>query len=318
MPQLFGNMKASEILEKAKILISALPYFKNFYKKIMVIKYGGHAMVDEALKSSFAQDVVLMKYVGIRPIIVHGGGPQINKVMEKMGLKPVFIEGQRFTDEETMNVVEMVLVGNINKEIVSLINKAGGKAVGLSGRDGNLIQVEKMSIYKYKGEDRPPEIIDIGRVGKVKKVNPEVIYTLIEKDFIPVIAPVGVGPEGVAYNINADLVAGALATALSAEKLIYLSDVEGIKDEKGNLISTLYMKKIDELIEAGIAKGGMIPKLKSAKKALIGGVKKVHIIDGKTPHSLLIELFTDEGLGTQILKGGDNLGGRDFGEELRS
>jgi acetylglutamate kinase len=296
----------AKIHEKAQILISAFPYFRKFYKKIMVIKYGGHAMVDETLKSAFAQDIVLMKYVGIRPVIVHGGGPQINQVMERMGLKPIFIEGQRVTDEETMNVVEMVLVGTVNKKIVSFINKAGGKAVGLSGRDGNLILAEKMTVYKYTGEDRPPEIIDIGRVGKVKEINPEVLYTLIENDFIPVIAPVGVGPDGEAYNINADLVAGALAGALGAEKLIYLSDVEGVKDEKGNLISTLYVEDINELIEKEIVKGGMIPKLKSARKAILSGVKKVHIIDGRIAHSLIIELFTDEGLGTQILaKGGD-------------
>ncbi len=290
-----------DIHEKARILISALPYFRDFYGKIIVIKYGGHAMVAEDLKQAFAEDIVLMKYVGIKPIIVHGGGPQISQVMERMGLKPVFIEGQRVTDAETMNVVEMVLVGTVNKQIVSLINQAGGRAVGLSGRDGNLIEVEKMTLYKYTGEDRPPEIIDIGRVGKVKKVNPEVLLTLIEKDFIPVIAPVGVGPGGEAYNVNADLVAGAVAGSLKAEKLIYLSDVSGVLDEKGSLISTLYLDDIEKLMEKGVAKGGMIPKLKSAKKALNNGVKKVHIIDGRIPHSLIIELFTDEGLGTQIL-----------------
>ncbi|MGC8872460.1 MAG: acetylglutamate kinase [Caldimicrobium sp.] len=290
-----------DILEKARILISALPYFRNFYGKIIVIKYGGHAMVAEDLKQAFSQDIVLMKYVGIKPIIVHGGGPQISQVMEKMGLKPTFIEGQRVTDAETMNVVEMVLVGTVNKQIVSLINQAGGKAVGLSGRDGNLIEVEKMTLYRYTGEDRPPEIIDIGRVGKVKQVNPEVLLTLIERDFIPVIAPVGVGPGGEAYNVNADLVAGAIAGSLKAEKLIYLSDITGVLDEEGVLISTLYVDQIEELIERKIARGGMIPKLKSAKKALNQGVKKVHIIDGRIPHSLLIELFTDEGLGTQIL-----------------
>lgn len=290
-----------EIVEKAKILISALPYFKKFYRKIMVIKYGGHAMVDEKLKIDFTQDIVLMKYVGICPVIVHGGGPQINRVMERMGLKPVFIEGQRVTDEETMNVVEMVLVGTVNKEIVSLINKMGGKAVGLSGRDGDLIIAEKMAIYKYTGEDCPPEIIDIGKVGKVKEINPHLIYTLIERDFIPVIAPIGVGPDGSAYNINADIVAGALAAALKAEKLIYLSDIEGVKDADGNLISTLKVEEIDRLIEKGIVKGGMIPKLKSARKALVSGVNKVHIIDGRIPHSLIIELFTDEGLGTEVI-----------------
>ncbi len=291
-----------DILEKAKILISALPYFRDFYGKVMVIKYGGHAMVDEELKLAFAKDIVLMKYVGIKPVIVHGGGPQISQMMERLGLKPVFIEGQRVTDEETMNVVEMVLVGTVNKQIVSLINQVGGRAVGLSGRDGELIQVEKMTIYKYTGEDRPPEIIDIGRVGKVKKVNPEVLFTLLEREFIPVIAPVGVGEDGQAYNVNADLVAGALAGALQAEKLIYLTDVEGVKDAEGKLISTLKVSEVEELISSGVARGGMIPKLKSARKAISQGVKKVHIIDGRVPHSLIIELFTDEGLGTQILE----------------
>jgi len=291
-----------DLLEKAKILISALPYFRDFYGKVMVIKYGGHAMVDEELKLAFAKDIVLMKYVGIKPVIVHGGGPQISQMMERLGLKPVFIEGQRVTDEETMNVVEMVLVGTVNKQIVSLINQVGGRAVGLSGRDGDLIQVEKMTIYKYTGEDRPPEIIDIGRVGKVKKVNPEVLFTLLERDFIPVIAPVGVGEDGQAYNVNADLVAGALAGALRAEKLIYLTDVEGVKDAEGKLISTLKVSEVEELISSGVARGGMIPKLKSARKAISQGVKKVHIIDGRVPHSLIIELFTDEGLGTQILE----------------
>ncbi|MFN4196648.1 MAG: acetylglutamate kinase [Caldimicrobium sp.] len=294
-----------EILEKAKILISALPYFRHFYGKVIVIKYGGHAMVDEELKKAFAKDIVLMKFVGIKPIIVHGGGPQISKVMEKMGIKPTFVEGQRVTDEETMNVVEMVLAGIVNKEIVSLITQAGGKAVGLSGRDGNLVEAEKMTLYKYVGEDRPPEIIDIGRVGKVKKVNPEILYTLIERDFIPVIAPVGIGPEGEAYNVNADLVAGAIAGSIAAEKLIYLTDVEGVKDKEGNLISTLYVEDIEDLIKCEVVKGGMIPKLKSARKAIKEGVKKVHIIDGRLPHSVLIELFTDEGLGTQVLSKGD-------------
>ena len=291
-----------DILEKAKILISALPYFRDFYGKVMVIKYGGHAMVDEELKLAFAKDIVLMKYVGIKPVIVHGGGPQVSQMMERLGLKPVFIEGQRVTDEETMNVVEMVLVGTVNKQIVSLINQVGGRAVGLSGRDGDLIQVEKMTVYKYTGEDRPPEIIDIGRVGKVKKVNPEVLFTLLEREFIPVIAPVGVGEDGQAYNVNADLVAGALAGALQAEKLIYLTDVEGVKDAEGKLISTLKVSEVEELISSGVARGGMIPKLKSARKAISQGVKKVHIIDGRVPHSLIIELFTDEGLGTQILE----------------
>ena len=289
-------------LDTARILIEALPYIRLFYDKVVVVKYGGHAMVDTALKEAFAQDIVLMKYVGIRPVIVHGGGPQISEVMKKMGLKPIFVEGQRITDPETMNVVEMVLVGTVNKNIVSLINRHGARAVGLSGRDGDLIEAEKMQVYRYTGEDRPPEIIDIGRVGKVKKVNPEVINTLMEKGFIPVIAPVGVGPDGEAYNINADLVAGAVAGALSAEKVIYLTDVEGVLDEKGNLLPTLTIPKVETLLSLEVARGGMIPKLKSARKALLAGVRKAHIIDGRIPHALLLELFTDQGVGTEIIK----------------
>ena len=285
---------------RAKVLIEALPYLRQFYGKTVVIKYGGHAMVNEALKEAFAQDVVLMKYVGLRPVIVHGGGPQISEVMDKMGIKPVFVEGQRVTDEATMSVVEMVLVGTVNKGIVGLINRHGGRAVGLSGRDGDMVVAEKMQIYRYSGEDRPPEIIDIGRVGKVKKVNPEVLETLMENGFLPVIAPVGVGPDGEAYNINADLVAGAIAGALKAEKLIYLTDVEGVKDEEGNLLSSLDLRALEELLKAGVAKGGMIPKLKSARKALLAGVKKAHIIDGRVPHAILLEIFTDRGVGTEI------------------
>jgi len=258
-------------------------------------------MVDPALREAFAQDIVLMKYVGIRPVIVHGGGPQISQVMEKMGLKPVFVEGQRVTDPETMSVVEMVLVGTVNKSIVSLINRHGGRAVGLSGRDGDLIEAEKMQVYRYAGEDRPPEIIDIGRVGKVKKVNPGVLRTLMEADFIPVLAPVGVGPEGEAYNINADLVAGAVAGALSAEKVIYLTDVAGVLDKEGELLPSLTLSDLEKLLEEGTARGGMIPKLKSARKALAAGVHKAHIIDGRVPHALLLELFTDQGVGTEII-----------------
>ncbi len=286
---------------RAKVLIEALPYLRQFYGKTVVIKYGGHAMVNETLKEAFAQDVVLMKYVGLRPVIVHGGGPQISEVMDRMGIKPVFVEGQRVTDEATMSVVEMVLVGTVNKGIVGLINRHGGRAVGLSGRDGDMVVAEKMQIYRYSGEDRPPEIIDIGRVGKVKEVNPEVLETLMENGFLPVIAPVGVGPDGEAYNINADLVAGAIAGALKAEKLIYLTDVEGVKDQEDRLLSSLNLKELEELLEQGVAKGGMIPKLKSARKALLAGVKKAHIIDGRVPHAILLEIFTDRGVGTEIL-----------------
>ncbi len=288
-------------IDTARVLIEALPYIRLFYGKVVVVKYGGHAMVEPELKEAFAQDIVLMKYVGIKPVIVHGGGPQISEVMQRMGLKPVFVEGQRVTDPETMSVVEMVLVGTVNKSIVSLINRHGGRAVGLSGRDGDLIEAEKMQVYRYTGEDRPPEIIDIGRVGKVKRVNPEVLHTLMEQGFIPVIAPVGVGPEGEAYNINADLVAGAVAGALSAEKVIYLTDVEGVMDGEGRLLSSLTLKQVEDLLRQEVARGGMIPKLKSAWKALLAGVKKAHIIDGRVPHALLLELFTDQGVGTEIL-----------------
>ncbi len=287
-------------ISAAKTLIEALPYIRHFYGKTVVIKYGGHAMVDESLKRDFVLDIILMKYVGIHPVIVHGGGPQISKTMERMGITPNFIEGQRITDDETMSVVEMVLVGTVNKDIVGLINSHGGKAVGLSGRDGDLIKAKPMKIYKYKGSERPPEIIDIGRVGKVKEVNPSVLNALKNADFIPVIAPVGVGPQGQAYNINADLVAGAIAGRLSASRLILLTDVEGVLDNNGELISSLYCSQAQELIEQKVAKGGMIPKLKACMKALKNGVEKTHIIDGRRSHAILLELFTDSGIGTEI------------------
>jgi acetylglutamate kinase len=290
---------------RANVLIEALPYIKQFSGKTIVIKYGGHAMVDEKLKESFALDIILMKYVGIQPVVVHGGGPQISKTMERMGINPKFIEGQRVTDEETMSVVEMVLVGSVNKEIVGLINRHGGKSVGLSGRDGDLVKAEKMHLYKYRGDERPPEIIDIGRVGKVSKINKSVLQALDETGFVPVIAPVGVGPDGQACNINADLVAGAIAGALSAEKLILLTDVEGVlkEDEKGEktLINSMTVSELNGMIEDGTAKGGMIPKLKACRKAIEQGVGKAHIIDGRKEHAILLEIFTDKGVGTEIV-----------------
>ncbi len=299
-----------EELTKAQILIEALPYIRKFYGKTIVIKYGGHAMVDQALKEQFALDIILMKYVGIRPVIVHGGGPQISHIMGRMNIKPTFIEGQRVTDEETMSVVEMVLVGTVNKDIVGLINRQGGRAVGLSGRDGNLIMAEKMKIYRYTGSERPPEIIDIGRVGKVANVNPEILTALEEKDFVPVIAPVGVGPDGQAYNINADLVAGSIAGRLAAEKLILLTDVSGVMEASSNdtgatngsrLIPSLTASQAKKAIEDGTATGGMIPKLKACLKALDNGARKAHIIDGRKEHAILLELFTDSGIGTEIV-----------------
>ncbi len=289
---------------RAHVLTEALPYIQRFYGKTIVIKYGGHAMKDERLKAQFAQDVALMKYVGINPVIVHGGGPQISRTLERMGIQPTFIEGQRVTDDETMSVVEMVLVGTVNKEIVGLINSHGARAVGLSGRDGDLIQAERMKIYRYSGDERPTEIIDIGRVGKVIRVNTDVLTALERAGFVPVIAPVGVGPDGQAYNINADLVAGAIAAALQAEKLILLTDIMGVMKEnaKGEreLIPSMTITDIKKALEDGTATGGMIPKLKACLKTLEQGAKKAHIIDGRQEHAILLELFTDSGIGTEI------------------
>jgi acetylglutamate kinase len=289
-------------LSRARILIEALPYIRQFANKTIVIKYGGHAMAEQSLKEQFVLDIILMKYVGINPVIVHGGGPQINQIMERMEIRPTFVEGQRVTDDETMSVVEMVLVGSVNKEIVGLINRHEGRAVGLSGRDGDLIQADPMKIYKYTGDERPPEIIDIGRVGKVSSVNTGILKALEDSRFIPVIAPVGVGPEGQAYNINADLVAGAIAGELKAEKLILLTDVPGVMSSKNELIPSMTADEARKAIEDRIATGGMIPKLKSCLKALGSGVDKAHIIDGRKEHAILLELLTDTGIGTEIVQ----------------
>ncbi len=288
-----------KMIEKASVLIEALPYIRKFYGKTIVIKYGGHAMVDEELKNNFARDIVLLKYVGINPIIVHGGGPQIGDMLKKLNIQSTFVSGMRVTDKETMNVVEMVLVGLVNKNIVSLINSNGGKAIGLSGKDGNLILAEKLYIEE-ENFYKTPEIIDLGHVGKVKKVNSEVL-DLISKEYIPVIAPVGIGEDFEPYNINADLVAGAVASAVGAEKLILLTDVRGVLDKEGNLISSLSVSDIENLKNDNIIYGGMLPKMDSVKSALLGGVKKVHIIDGRILHSVLLEIFTDKGIGTQIV-----------------
>ncbi len=290
-----------EIKKKAEILIEALPYIKNFYGKTFVIKYGGHAMVNEKLKESFARNVVLMKYIGINPVIVHGGGPQIGELLNKIGKESKFIDGMRVTDEETMDIVEMVLAGKVNKEIVKNINLMGGKAVGLSGKDGKLIIAEKLLVLK-NFDNKPPEIIDIGKVGKVKKINPEVLKLLFQGESIPVIAPVGVDEEGNTYNINADLVAGEIAIALNAEKLIMMTDVEGVLDKSGNLISSINIDEIPQLIENGIITGGMIPKVEFCKKAIKNGVNKAHIVNGKIENVLLLEVFTKEGIGTEFYK----------------
>jgi acetylglutamate kinase len=289
-----------KLIEKAKTLIEAMPYIQTFRGKTFVIKYGGNAMIDEGLKQGFAQDVVLMRYIGINPVIVHGGGPQIGKTMERMGKKPAFVSGQRVTDEETMDIVEMVLGGKVNKEIVNLINRAGGKAVGLTGKDGGLIQARKLTMMKKSEDTGETEIIDIGLVGEVTEVKPGALEALEQGGFIPVIAPVGVGANGETYNINADLVAGAVAGALKAEKLILLTDQAGILDNDKNLIPTLNKKKVETLVRSGIISGGMLPKTKSCFEALDAGCNKVHIIDGRVPHALLLEIFTQQGIGTEI------------------
>jgi acetylglutamate kinase len=288
-------------MERADILLEALPYIKRFYNKTIVIKYGGHAMVDDELKDKFAQDVVMMKYIGINPVIVHGGGPQIGTLLKKLGKESKFIQGMRVTDEETMDIVEMVLVGTVNKEIVGLINRHGGNAVGLSGKDGNLIKAEKYYLSEEKVKNTPPEIIDIGLVGKVKTINSELILSLSQNSFIPVIAPTGIGDAGETYNINADVVAGEIAAALQAEKLLLLTDVPGVLNKNKKLINTMTNKEALKLIDNGIVEGGMFPKIKCCLKALKGGVKKTHIIDGRLKHAILLEIFTDKGIGTEIV-----------------
>lgn len=290
-----------ELIKKAEILIDALPYIQNFYGKTFVIKYGGAAQTKDELKESFAKDIIMLSYIGIRTVIVHGGGPKISATMEKMGKKPEFIHGQRVTDQETMDIVEMVLGGLINKEIVSLINKHGGKAVGLSGKDGSLIKANKKTVRKNTPETGVSEIIDLGLVGEVTSIDPNIIESLDKNGFIPVVAPIGVGPVGETLNINADFVAAAVASAMKAEKLILLTDVPGLLDKKGETISTLKKGQIAKLIKDGTITGGMLPKIQACMNALSEGVNKTHIIDGRIPHCLLLEIFTKEGIGTEIL-----------------
>ena len=282
---------------KAKVLAEALPYIQRFHGKTIVIKYGGNAMTDEKLKHSFASDVVLLKLVGINPVIVHGGGPQIDDQLRKVGKVGEFIQGMRVTDAETMDVVEMVLGGQVNTDIVNLINQHGGRAVGLSGTDGPLIRARKMMM---RGQDNPKELIDIGQVGEVESIDPEVVQLLTAQKFVPVIAPVGVGKDGESYNINADLVAGKLAEILKAEKLVVLTNTPGVLDKNGNLLTGLTAKKIDELFADGTISGGMLPKIGSALEAVKNGVNSCHIIDGRVEHALLLEVLTSEGVGTLI------------------
>jgi len=286
----------------ADVLIEALPYIQRFKGKTVVVKFGGNAMVDEALKQSFARDIVLMKLVGMNPIVVHGGGPQIGQLLARLGKTTGFVDGMRITDSETMDVVEMVLGGLVNKEIVNLINRNGGKAVGLTGKDGDFIRAKKIHLKKSAPEVLASEIIDLGYVGEVTSIDPAVVDMLGRSDFIPVIAPIGVGDDGRSYNINADLVAGKIAEVLKAEKLILLTNTAGILDKQENLLTGLSIKDIDDLIEDGTISGGMIPKTRCATDALNGGVNSVHIIDGRVEHAVLLELFTDQGVGTLLLR----------------
>lgn len=286
----------------ADVLIEALPYIQRFKGKTVVVKFGGNAMVDEDLKNSFARDIVLMKLVGLNPIVVHGGGPQIGQLLAKLGKTSDFVDGMRVTDSETMDVVEMVLGGLVNKEIVNLINRNGGKAVGLTGKDGDFIRAKKLHLEARENQDlNQPEIIDLGHVGEVASIDPSVVNMLGSSDFIPIIAPIGVGEDGQSYNINADLVAGKIAEILKAEKLILLTNTLGILDKQGKLLTGLTLKDVDDLIADGTISGGMIPKTRCATDALKGGVSRVHIIDGRVEHAVLLELFTNQGVGTLML-----------------
>lgn len=289
----------------AKVLTESLPYIQKFVGSTVVVKYGGNAMVDESLKQSFARDIVLMKLVGIDPIVVHGGGPQIGSVLERLNIESNFIDGLRVTDTQTMDVVEMVLGGLVNKEIVSLLNGNQGKAVGISGKDGNLIKAKKLKIKK-KGSKKDAEEIDIGQVGEVVSINTEILEVMKDSDFIPVIAPIGTDDKGASYNINADSVAGEIANVLGAEKLILLTNIAGVQDKQGNVLTGLSIKQVDKLIADKTIHGGMLPKVECALNAVKGGVHSAHIIDGRVEHAVLLEIFTDAGVGTLITKSGLN------------
>ncbi len=290
-------ISATDATHKAQILTEALPYIRRFHGKTIVVKYGGNAMTDEKLKHSFARDVVLLKLVGMDPVVVHGGGPQIDEVLKRFGKKGEFVQGMRVTDRETMDVVEMVLGGLVNKEIVNLINQHGGRAIGLTGKDGSFIRARKMLV---QNEDNSGEMLDIGQVGEIESIDPEIISLLESREFIPVVAPIGVGEDGQSFNINADLVAGKLAEILRAEKLILLTNTPGVLDKNGNLLTGLTPKQVDGLFADGTIHGGMLPKIGSALDAAKSGVKSVHIIDGRVEHALLLEVLTDQGVGTLI------------------
>jgi acetylglutamate kinase len=291
-----------KLIHKAEILLESLPYIKSFYGKTIVIKYGGNAMISDELKENFALDIVMMKYIGINPVVVHGGGPQIDKTLKALGIKSKFVEGQRVTSKETIDVVEMVLGGKVNKEIVSLINRHGGNAVGITGKDGDLILAKRHKKVKHSPETDRPEIIDLGLVGEITKVNPGILETLDTGGFIPVIAPIGRGENGETLNINADFVAAQIASALEAEKLILMTDTEGVKNKAGKLKSGLSRKNTSDMIRSKVIRDGMLPKVNCCLDALKSGVHKTHIIDGRVRHALLLEIFTAEGIGTQIVE----------------
>jgi acetylglutamate kinase len=295
-------METERLIEKAEVLLESLPYIKKFCGKSIVIKYGGNAMVSEELKESFALDIVMMKFVGIDPVVVHGGGPQIGKTLEALGIKSTFVDGQRVTNEDMIDVVEMVLGGKINKEIVSLINRHGGRAVGVTGKDGGLIHAKRYKKVTKCPDTNRPEINDLGLVGEITRVDPKILNTLDRDEFIPVIAPIGRGEDGETLNINADFVAGKIASALKAEKLVLMTDVEGVKDKTLKLIPEMDIERAKSLIEEGVITGGMTPKVRCCLDALVEGTHKTHIIDGRVKHAVLLEMFTADGIGTQIVK----------------
>ena len=294
------TLNRADAVHVAEVLSEALPYIRRFVGKSLVIKYGGNAMESEELKTGFARDIVLMKAVGINPVVVHGGGPQIADLLKRLNIESRFVEGMRVTDGQTMDVVEMVLGGQVNKDIVNLINSHGGSAIGLTGKDARLIRARKLKVSHQSADMQQPEIIDIGQVGEVESVNTDLLHMLVKGDFIPVIAPIGVGPKGESYNINADLVAGKVAEALHAEKLILLTNIAGLMDKQGNILTGLNTAQVDDLIADGTIYGGMLPKIRCALDAVQGGVNSAHIIDGRVPNAVLLEIFTDSGVGTLI------------------
>lgn len=294
------TLNRADAVHVAEVLSEALPYIRRFVGKTLVIKYGGNAMESEELKTGFARDIVLMKAVGINPVVVHGGGPQIADLLKRLNIESRFVEGMRVTDGQTMDVVEMVLGGQVNKDIVNLINSHGGSAIGLTGKDARLIRARKLKVTHQGADMQQPEIIDIGQVGEVESVNTDLLHMLVKGDFIPVIAPIGVGPNGESYNINADLVAGKVAEALHAEKLMLLTNIAGLMDKQGNVLTGLNTAQVDDLIANGTIYGGMLPKIRCALDAVQGGVNSAHIIDGRVPNAVLLEIFTDSGVGTLI------------------